>query len=154
MSRYCTKSESRTYPADLIMFYCIFTHNISTYTFTPSMIQDAGELCDWLTPTSGQDCGEAGDYEVYHTEDIPANEDVPTSLSWFVSQAITVHLIIGDDNDCSSSSGYFTMAYSMMGFASLALAGAAYAAKRRVTVGTTDDKATASFVEMKDVAVV
>lgn len=70
------------------------------------MIQDAGKLCDLLTPASGQSCGKEGYYTVNHKE------------------------------------------------ASLALTGAACAAKRRVNAGATDDEAYSSFVEMKDVALV
>ena len=118
------------------------------------MIQDAGKLCDLLTPASGQSCGKEGYYTVNHKEEIPENDDVPASLESFVSQYITVHVIIGDGDGCSIRSGYFTTAYSMMGLASLALSGAACAAKRRVNAGATDDEAYSSFVEMKDVALV
>ncbi|KAL7536511.1 hypothetical protein ACHAXR_007211 [Thalassiosira sp. AJA248-18] len=116
----------------------------------------AGNLCDdWVSPTGGQNCGESGTYSVYHTEDIPDSSDVPSGLTWFVQSMITVNMKVGDEEECQGTGGY-QMSYSMFGIASLAIVGAAYAARKRRCGGDAekDDEKKSPFVEMTDSAIV
>ena len=162
MLRNGTKSEFLSPRLSTLAFYLV-VFLLSTFSL---IIQDAGKLFDWLTPANGQECGEAGDYVIYHSEEIPQYEGV----SSYVLDAVTVHFVIGDEDECSIR-GYFSKAYSMMneyfhdassmmGFsmmalASLALTGCCLCRKKnsdraRASVTATDDEAPPSYVEMKD----
>ena len=115
----------------------------------------AGSLCDdWLTPTSNQDCGEPGTYDVYHTEDIPEYDDIPSALWWFVRSAVSVKMMVGNDEECDGQAdNSYSMSHSMVGFASLAMVGAAvYSSwkKRRSGDGGSEDEKISRFVEMGD----
>ena len=89
-----------------VLFLILICNKFSTFSL---INQDAGKLCDWLTPANDQECGEAGDYVIYHSEEIPVYEGV----SSYVLEAVTVHFVIGDEDECSIR-GYFSKAYSMM----------------------------------------
>ncbi|KAL7534611.1 hypothetical protein ACHAXR_008463 [Thalassiosira sp. AJA248-18] len=108
--------------------------------------RDAGTLCgNWLTPTENQTCGEMGMYDVTREEVIP-EASIPPSWLWLVTVTIGVS---ADECDVGGSYG---MAYSMAGLASLAIVGAAYAARKRR--GDNDDEKLSRFIEMTDSAVV
>ncbi|KAL7525880.1 hypothetical protein ACHAWF_001548 [Thalassiosira exigua] len=62
-----------------------------------------GSLCeDWLTPTGGQNCGESGTYDVSHTEVIPENDEIPSSVEWVIQTTIQLSMIVGDEDECQS----------------------------------------------------
>ena len=125
----------------------------------PQASVDAGSLCDdWLTPTSGQDCGESGTYAVYNTVDIPQNDDIPQTFIWFVRSTVLVKMILGYSEDCEDQAdNSYSLSYAMDGFAGLAMVGyAAYSSWRKHTSrGDCDeDKDVSRFVEMGGLAVV
>jgi len=109
--------------------------------------RSAGTLCNWVTPVDGQECGEAGTYSVSGEEAIPS-----TDMDWLVNLSWAITVKIGVDEDCEG--GGYQMAYSFAGLASLALVGAAYAArKKRGGDDYNDEDETGSqFVEMRDAA--
>lgn len=141
--------------------------------------KNAGSICDdWIAATGGQECGEKGTYAVFHTEDIPTGEDIerniPSVLSRIVLRTVKVHLKVGEEEECyvsekmeedeEDSTDYSTMSYSMVGFGSIAMVGAAgYSSwKRRRDRKSTnaeetieyDDEASLPYVEMGGTLVV
>lgn len=111
----------------------------------------AGSLCDWLSPSDGQDCGEAGTYDVYHEEKIPEEDKVPSYLQSMLSYGVTVDMVLGDG---SCGGGSYQMAYGMAGAASLALLGAAALRRRRRKREGDEAEGGPGFVQMTDHAAV
>ena len=117
--------------------------------------KSGGKVCDWLTATDGQDCGEVGTYTVSHEEDIPSSDDIPSTYQWLISSSAKVKVSVDDDECSQNNSGWSSMSFSMAGMAMLALVGAGVCAKKkRHKDESSDDCKGASFVEMGDVAVV
>lgn len=127
---------------------------------------EAGTLCDdWITPTASQDCGASGTYSVYHEEDIPSNDDIPSALMWFVRSTVTVNMKVGDDEECEgeTSNAYGrsnnmtsanVMSYSVVGSALFVMLGlGAHATRKRrqrADEKDDDDDMRDDFVEMTD----
>ena len=110
--------------------------------------KSGGKVCDWLTATDGQECGEVGTYTVSHEEDIPSSDDVPSTYQWLLSSTATVKVSV--DDGCSQS-GWSSMSFSMAGMAMLALVGAGVYAKKKSDKDESSDYCKgASFVEMGD----
>ena len=148
-------------------------------TVCPGSASRSGDtICEWLTATDGQTCGEAGNYTVYHLEDIPSAEDIPyTWQQWLVQNTATVKVSVDSEEECvvevetvsptstpstvsptstpSVAADAYEMSYSMAGMAMVALVGAAAYAKKRSGSknGREDDKGT-HFLEMGDVTTV
>eukprot|EP00579_Thalassiosira_antarctica_P027214 CAMPEP_0202018700 /NCGR_PEP_ID=MMETSP0905-20130828/40149_1 /ASSEMBLY_ACC=CAM_ASM_000554 /TAXON_ID=420261 /ORGANISM="Thalassiosira antarctica, Strain CCMP982" /LENGTH=202 /DNA_ID=CAMNT_0048579729 /DNA_START=211 /DNA_END=819 /DNA_ORIENTATION=- len=107
--------------------------------------RNAGNLCNWLTPTEDQECGAVGMYSIASEQEIP-EAVMLTGYSWLV----TVN--IGVEEECEAGGTSQQMAYSMAGLVSLVMGAAALAArkKRRACTNNDDERAT-RFVEMRDV---
>lgn len=109
----------------------------------------AGSLCgDWLTALDGQECGEAGDYSVSASQEIPDSDHIPDNLWSFVRSTVTIYMQLGGEDECEGNAENNT-SYSMAGMALVAVGAAAYVAKRRRDAGDDDDKVIA-FIEMRD----
>lgn len=78
--------------------------------YCPEIAQKGGgKICDdWLTPTDGQDCGEAGQYSISHTEEIPDEEEIPSGFWWFVKSAVGVKMIVGSEEECGAQADPIT----------------------------------------------
>ncbi|KAL9188907.1 hypothetical protein ACHAXT_011397 [Thalassiosira profunda] len=131
--------------ANMILKSCVMNY------YCPSKNdQAAGMLSDWLTPLDGQEFGQAGTYQVTGSGQIPP-ADIPNSWSGLV----TVRIGPEDECEVETTSSYQMVSFSFVGLASLAVAGAACAAKRRQHRADGDiDERTTNFVEMRDHAVV
>ena len=130
---------------DKVKLQACFTSYCPEYAAT-----DAGNVCDWLTGADGQECGAAGSYGIYREEEIPSSEQVPSNLYSWLQGLVTIRIAVGDEDECEAESGAYSTAYSAAGLAGLALAGAAYAAKRRRRGGAGDDEQGTEFVQMGD----
>ena len=107
-------------------------------------MKSGGNICDWLTHKNGKDCGTEGSYTVSYTEDIPSK--IPSSLNWLVGSAVTVKVIVGDEEECSATAdNAYRMSYSMLGMAIVALVGARACAKKRNRCDDDDDE---EYIEM------
>mmetsp|Transcript_22488 Transcript_22488/g.41858 ORF Transcript_22488/g.41858 Transcript_22488/m.41858 type:complete len:218 (-) Transcript_22488:92-745(-) len=113
--------------------------------------QEVGSICNYITSTSGDECGSAGEYTITQTFEIPEEAQKYKSL---FSMA-TVKVLVGDDEDCEQSRS----AYLTVGVASLfAVSGVSlYFMRRRkrpllVLDDEEDGQGTAQhrFIEMKD----
>jgi hypothetical protein len=106
---------------------------------------EAGDACDWLEPTDGQDCGEAGSYNVDYEVAIPAS--VPTKYAWF-SSLIKVKVLVESVEECEAEDDpAANMAYAAMGVVGLVAFGAAALRKRKQSSDTQEEE-TKDYVEM------
>ena len=109
-------------------------------------VKSGGNVCDWLTHKNGKDCGTEGSYTVSYTEYIPSQDKIPSSLNWLVGSAVTVKVIVGEEEECSATAdNAYRMSYSMLGMAIVALVGARACAKKRNSRDDDDDK---EYIEM------
>merc|ERR1719464_776891 len=97
---------------------------------------DAGTLCDWVTGTQGQQCGEIGKYQVSYDGTVPSDANVPYDVYTYLQgvalrRRATIEIGVGN---CGEEGEAFRVAT-----VGLAWAGAAYAAKRRRRRGEEDD---------------
>ena len=121
---------------------------VSSYWCPKEASKDAGSICDWLTATDNQSCGQVGNYAVSWTEDIPSSDQVSGSMYSFAKSLVIIVMKVGDEEECEADADGSNMSYSAIGLASLALIGAAYAAKKRRRDGDNDDEKATAFVEM------
>lgn len=109
-------------------------------------MKSGGNVCDWLTHKNGKDCGTEGSYTVSYTEYIPSQDKIPSSLNWLVGSAVTVKVIVGEEEECSATAdNAYRMSYSMLGMAIVALVGARACTKKRDRRDDDDDK---EYIEM------
>ena len=111
-------------------------------------IRQVGTICNWLTPTDNQTCGEVGGYTVHGEEYIP-QADIPDSFSWLVK----IHLDFSEEcevatvaSQASTHNGYqmpqmpkYKVSYSMMGAVIGSACGVAYAFKKKLICSDDDD---------------
>ena len=111
--------------ADVTLQPCIATYCPEKYAI------QAGKACDWLEPTDGQECGEAGGYAVNYEAEIPGEDSVPSGWGWLIS-VVTVRIMVGGEEEClgETAEGY-QMSYSMAGLGGLAIGAAMLFERRR-----------------------
>ena len=78
-------------------------------------------------------------------KDIPEEGKIPSSLNWLVESAVTVKVIVGDEECSATADNAYRMSYSMLGMAIVALVGARACAKKRNRCDDDDDK---EYIEM------
>jgi len=86
-----------------------------------------GRVCNLITPVDGQQCGEAGDYMITHSVQLPGGDGSITStgMGW-IFDSLTIKIQVQKETGCESSEGRlwsntpYQYPYPMMGVGILA----------------------------------